>query len=109
MAAHARLKNEFTEDEKYNNLMSRLILYPSDCGPLTAPADGTVDYSASIYQSVATFTCNTGYTLQGSATLICQSNGNWDNADPTCQINGKVQLCIFNILGHYRKFHAFQF
>ena len=26
MAAHARLKNEFTEDEKYHNLMSWLIL-----------------------------------------------------------------------------------
>ena len=24
MAAHARLKNEFTEDEKYHNLMRRL-------------------------------------------------------------------------------------
>ena len=24
MAAHARLKNEFTEDEKYNNLMTWL-------------------------------------------------------------------------------------
>ena len=27
MAAHACLKNEFTEDEKYHNLMSWLILY----------------------------------------------------------------------------------
>ena len=31
MAAHARLKNEFTEDEKYHNLMRWLILY-SDQG-----------------------------------------------------------------------------
>ena len=27
MAAHARLKNEFTENEKYQNLMSWLILF----------------------------------------------------------------------------------
>ena len=27
MAAHARLKNEFTEDEKYHNLMRWLILF----------------------------------------------------------------------------------
>ena len=27
MAAHARLKNEFTQDEKYPNLMRCLILY----------------------------------------------------------------------------------
>ena len=29
MAAHARLKNEFTEDEKYHNLMCWLINYQS--------------------------------------------------------------------------------
>ena len=33
MAAHARLKNEFTEDEKYHNLMSWLsmlvLFYPA--------------------------------------------------------------------------------
>ena len=28
MAAHACMKNEFTEDEKYHNLMRWLILYP---------------------------------------------------------------------------------
>ena len=27
MSAHARLKNEFTEDEKYHNLMQWLILF----------------------------------------------------------------------------------
>ena len=27
MAAHARLKNGFTEDEKYHNLMSELIFF----------------------------------------------------------------------------------
>ena len=27
MAVHARLKNEFTEDEKYHNVMSWLILW----------------------------------------------------------------------------------
>ena len=30
MAAHAHLKNEFTEDEKYHNLMSWLISQVSD-------------------------------------------------------------------------------
>ena len=27
MAAHAQLKNEFMEDEKYHNVMTRLICY----------------------------------------------------------------------------------
>ena len=30
MAVHARLEKEFTEDEKYHNLMTWLINYPPD-------------------------------------------------------------------------------
>ena len=33
MAAHARLKNEFTEDEKYHNLMTWLICCSTNAGP----------------------------------------------------------------------------
>ena len=59
---------------------------------MTPPAGGTVDASVTTYQSVATFSCNTGYTLQGSDTLTCQDDTTWDNAPPTCQINGiKIQ------------------
>ena len=45
MAAHARLKNEFTEDEKYHNLIRWLILFyhrvmcPKDADRVADSAD----------------------------------------------------------------------
>ena len=63
----------------------------SDCGNLTTPADGSIAYSSgTTYQSVATFSCNTGYTLDGDAKRTCQANSLWSNSDPSCEINGKA-------------------
>ena len=69
----------------------------SDCGSLADPADGTVNAPVTTYESEATFSCNTGYTLQGSATLTCQADTSWDNAPPTCLINGTKMIltCVF--------------
>ncbi len=33
---------------------------------------------------IATYTCNTGYTLSGSSTRTCQTNGLWSETAPTC-------------------------
>ena len=36
--------------------------------------------------TVATYTCNTGYTLNGSSTTrTCGSDGVWSGSDPTCE------------------------
>ncbi len=32
----------------------------------------------------ATYTCSTGYTLNGSTTRTCQTNGAWSGTAPTC-------------------------
>lgn len=62
----------------------------SDCGNLTDPADGSVSFSSgTTYQSVATFNCDTGYTLEGEETRTCQANETWSNIGPSCRINGK--------------------
>ena len=53
MAAHARLKNEFTEDEKYHTLMSWLI-YGADPVP-TEKFSQAPDYSNGKIQSNFTF------------------------------------------------------
>ena len=68
----------------------------SDCGSLAPPTDGTVNALVTTYQSEATFSCNTGYTLQGSLTLTCQFDGSWDNTPPTCQINGTESILTLN-------------
>ena len=41
MAVHARLKNEFTEDEKYHNLMTLLntVMYPKHADRMANSVD----------------------------------------------------------------------
>ena len=69
----------------------KFFFFFADCGNLTAPADGSVTFSSgTTFQSVASFDCNTGYTLEGDATRTCQANAAWSNSDPSCKIKGKV-------------------
>ncbi|XP_064386665.1 sushi, von Willebrand factor type A, EGF and pentraxin domain-containing protein 1-like [Halichondria panicea] len=35
--------------------------------------------------TVATYTCDTGYTLNGVSTRTCGSDGVWSGSDPTCE------------------------
>ncbi|ELT88666.1 hypothetical protein CAPTEDRAFT_119142, partial [Capitella teleta] len=37
------------------------------------------------YGTVATFSCEIGYNLQGSATRTCQGDSQWSGAVPVCQ------------------------
>ncbi len=55
-----------------------------DCGSLTDPTNGTVDASPTTFMSTATYTCNTGYNINGGNTSTCQANGTWSGSEPTC-------------------------
>jgi Sushi repeat (SCR repeat) len=70
------------------------------CVALLAPVSGTVSSSSG---PVATYSCNTGYTIFGTAQSTCNSNGSWTSAGysqgllnqipsvaPTCSI---VTVC----------------
>ena len=57
-----------------------------DCGALTNPENGSVSAPTTTYGSTATYTCNTGYNLSGSATRSCQDDGTWRGDAPTCPI-----------------------
>ena len=50
--------------------------------------DGTDVY---VVNSVADFTCNHGYRIEGSNTTTCQQSGMWDQETPTC-IQGELIL-----------------
>ena len=43
-----------------------------------------VDVSETVLDSVANYSCNTGYTLTGDAMRTCQRDGNWSGSIPTC-------------------------
>ena len=64
---------------------------PITCPDLIVPANGMISYnmgsaSPRPVSTVATYTCNSGYTLNGgSSTRTCGSNGVWSGSELTCQ------------------------
>ena len=76
------------------SLLSSIIIV-FDCG---SPVDETFDtetgnafFSAQTFGSVATFTCNFGYTLQGSASRTCELEG-WTGTPPSCGKWNKINV-----------------
>ena len=66
-----------------------LIYSVVSCSSLTNPNNGVINCSlgddgVSSYEDTCSFTCNTGYELNGSDTSICQSNGSWSGSDGVC-------------------------
>ena len=63
-----------------------------DCGtPPDAPTNGQRGTFNTTFMSTVTYSCNTGYALQGDSTLTCMANEQWSPSVPTC--NGEFTLC----------------
>ena len=54
------------------------------CADPGTPTNGQRTLSSTNYNSVVTYTCDVGYTLQGSNTRTCQSDGQWSGSVPQC-------------------------
>ena len=72
------------------------------CPELTNPENGQVDISGTTENSIATYSCNSGYTLSEPITRMCRSDGVWSESEPSCQseINLTAFRCvkvIFNV------------
>ena len=73
-------------------------LFPAvDCGNPGTPPNGRRTGSSTTYNSVVTYTCNTGSTLQGSNRRTCQSNGQWSGSLPRCNRKFCFVLYIVSI------------
>ena len=77
-----------------------------NCGSLTAPGNGVVDISSGTdYSDVASYSCNTGYSMSGPSATTCQADGSWNNGAPTCSVTGnswhvETHLYIFEFPHH---------
>ncbi|KAH3700423.1 hypothetical protein DPMN_075399 [Dreissena polymorpha] len=74
------------------------------CSNLTDPVNGRVTYPDNTYSSIATFTCNEGYGMNGDSQRTCGLIG-WNSTSPTCTI--KVRLAKWSsdyptVLSHVR-------
>ncbi|KAH3827976.1 hypothetical protein DPMN_129922 [Dreissena polymorpha] len=50
------------------------------------PSNGNVSYSSTTYASVANYSCNIGYFLNGSRSTMCAADGHWLNLNPGCTL-----------------------
>ena len=66
-----------------------------DCGDPGTPTNGQRSLSSTTYNSVVTYTCDVGYTLQGSNSRTCQFNGQWNGSVPQCSSELEIQGSIF--------------
>lgn len=66
------------------------------CEPLNSIANGKVEYSSTSVSSIATYSCNNGYTMVGpSATVVCNSYGEWEGPVPYCAGNSTMLYTLF--------------
>ncbi|XP_062499002.1 sushi, von Willebrand factor type A, EGF and pentraxin domain-containing protein 1-like [Corticium candelabrum] len=64
------------------------------CSRLSAPAQGSVSGSQTSCGSTVTFSCSSGYTLSGSTSRACQTNGAWSGSTSSCH------LITYNVAGY---------
>ena len=57
-----------------------------DCGALEKPVSGSVSFSnGTVMGSLATYSCDAGYAVQGNTTRTCLASGSWSATAPTCE------------------------
>ena len=63
-----------------------------ECPGLEDPSNGNVDIDSEdddrLYPAKATYSCNTGYELDGVKSRQCQIDGTWDEEEPSCERSG---------------------
>ena len=72
-----------------------IIVHLGECSELANPTNGAVSVTSVTQGSIATYSCNSGYYLNGSFNRICQANGTWGGSDPTCKRTLKKLIMIW--------------
>ena len=68
-----------------------------DCGVLDDPTNGMVSNST-IFDSTATYTCDTGYSLTGNDTTTCLISGNWSSEPIICTSKNSITDVAVNLI-----------
>ena len=55
------------------------------CDVLSDIPNGRVDLTGTFVGATATYSCVTGYILEGDRQRECQNNGQWTGSEPSCR------------------------
>ena len=76
-----------------------LFVSPAECTDLNDPDFGRISVTGLVLGSVATYMCNSGYTLVGNMTRDCvqlnSSRVDWSDESPVCKRTFHKQLHFF--------------
>ena len=67
-----------------NNPLSYISTPAVDCGSLDPPMNGDVMLTGTTFNEEAEYSCDSGYSLSGSANRRCMSNREWSGNNPIC-------------------------
>lgn len=56
------------------------------CDNLSDQTNGSISISTDGNTTTATYACDSGYSLSGTAVVECMSDGTWQLEEPTCGI-----------------------
>ena len=59
-------------------------LFSVSCPILGAPSNGNLTQTTDGVTTSIQFSCDTGFSLSGEATLACLDTGSWNGTSPTC-------------------------
>ena len=66
------------------------VLSGITCDPPFIPKNGAARIKKqSHFGTIVTFTCDPGYVLEGSRSIRCQADGNWNGTEPICKGKGQ--------------------
>lgn len=74
------------------------LLFSVLCDQLTNPPSGDIGFTSDGFVTTATYTCMTGYYLQGGATRTCDEDGSWEGVQPACCTYTCVIVHVFQYL-----------
>ncbi len=85
--------------------LSVLVPIVMTCSDLPSLANGDIDYGCAgspdsrPVNTVATYTCVTGYTVTRGSTRTCGSDGVWSGSAPVCRRkwNGLCTVCLLSV------------
>ena len=78
--------------------MKKFLFTVNHCQQLYAPPNGSLEHCSNLPGQSCEFSCNKGYTLTGSTTRTCNSNGTWTGTPTQCNGNWPQLLFAFSIM-----------
>jgi CUB/sushi domain-containing protein len=81
-----------------------LVCAPVDCGqPAPAPPNGSLTVGQTTYGSTATYACDSGFDLVGTAEVACLETGLWSGGAPSCVPQEPVYCdVLYRLNGQFR-------